>query len=293
MQLDQRANFYLINKPINYTSQDVCAVIKKKYNYKKVGHSGTLDPLATGLLIVATNAYTKLLPYITKYDKTYIVQAIFGHHSESGDMGTKIDKVEDYFVKDTIDQINKGIKTFVGSIVQIPSKYSAIKVKGKRLYKYARENKEVNIPSRKVEIKKFELNRIIDINTVEFHVDCSSGTYIRTLIEDLAKSIGTNAVVKSLNRIKVGDIHVDLSLNIESLPEKKEIEKYSHAYYDILSIPTITANHEMLTKIQNGGFINSSEFNCKEEHLIVYEDKVIAVYTIFNEKFFKPVKVLI
>ena len=293
MQLDQRANFYLINKPRNYTSQDVCSVIKNKYNYNKVGHSGTLDPLATGLLVVATNSYTKLLPYITKYDKTYIVQAIFGHRSESGDMGTNIDKVEDYYVKDSIDLINKGIKTFVGSIEQIPSKYSAIKVKGKRLYKYARENIEVEIPSRNVEIKKFELNRVIDINTAEFYVNCSSGTYIRTLIEDLAKSIGTNAVVKSLNRIKVGDIHVDLSLNIDTLPVKKEIEKYTHSYNDILSIPTIFASRSMLNNIQNGGFINSSEFNSKDDHLIVYEDKVIAVYRIFNKKFFKPVKVLI
>ena len=152
MQLDHKANFFLIDKPSSYTSQDICTILKRKYGFNKIGHSGTLDPLATGLLIIATNSYTKLLTYVIQMNKCYDFIAKFGYKSESGDVNSDV-HITDVGLVIQENIINESIKKFIGEIEQKPPIYSAIKVKGKRLYKYARENKEVEIPKRRVVIK--------------------------------------------------------------------------------------------------------------------------------------------
>ena len=152
MKLEKISNFYLVNKPRNWTSQDLCTVFKKKYSFSKVGHSGTLDPNASGLMLLATNKYTKLFDYLKDTNKTYEFEALFGVESDSFDTDTDVREVESINLKLLQQELDDGIASLTGKIKQTPPIYSAIKVDGKRLYKYARQNKNVEIPEREVEV---------------------------------------------------------------------------------------------------------------------------------------------
>jgi tRNA pseudouridine55 synthase len=292
MQLDYKANFYLIDKPSNYTSQDICTIIKRKYGFNKVGHSGTLDPLATGLLIIATNSYTKLLTYIIQMNKCYEFVAKFGYQSDSGDVDSDLHVTDKRFViKEHI--LNENLKKFIGDIEQKPPIYSAVKVKGKRLYKYARENKTVDIPKRKVHIKSLTLNKIINNNEAAFTVSCSKGTYVRSLVQDLGKSIGTNAVVKELRRTKIENISVKGLGDFEAIIANSEYKLEPIAYSNILTMASIQVDEKELKNIGNGNLLDGTKFPNDEECLVIHNDKVIAMYKKFNNSYYKPLKVLI
>ncbi len=292
MQLDHKANFFLIDKPSSYTSQDICTILKRKYGFNKIGHSGTLDPLATGLLIIATNSYTKLLTYVIQMNKCYDFIAKFGYKSESGDVNSDV-HITDVGLVIQENIINESIKKFIGEIEQKPPIYSAIKVKGKRLYKYARENKEVEIPKRKVVIKSLKLNKLVNDNEALFSVCCSKGTYIRSLVQDIAKSIGTNAVVKELRRTKIENISVKGLIDFEEILTNKDYELKPIAYNKILNMDSIQVEDKELNNISNGNFLTADYFSKNEECLVTHKNKVIAVYEKFNDFNYKPVKVLI
>ena len=292
MLLDHKANFYLIDKPSSYTSQDICTIIKSKYGFNKVGHSGTLDPLGTGLLIIATNSYTKLLTYIIQMNKCYDFVAKFGYRSESGDINSDLHVTDRGFVVNE-NILNANIKKFIGDIEQKPPIYSAVKVKGKRLYKYARENKIVDIPKRKVHISSLELNKIINANEVSFTVCCSKGTYVRSLVQDLGKSIGTNAVVKELRRTKVENISVEDSLDFEEIITNSDYKLEPIAYDKILRMDSIQVDEKELKNIGNGNLLDVRNFPNDSECLVIHKDKVVAMYKKFNDSYYKPVKVLI
>ncbi len=141
MKLEHNSNFYLINKPKTWTSQDLCTKFKRIYGFNKVGHSGTLDPNADGAMLIATNKYTKLFDYINNKDKTYIVKSLFGYDSETLDIDSDYKKIHDIDLNKIKNEFIKAVNSKKGESLQIPPKYSAIKVKGKRLYKYAREGR--------------------------------------------------------------------------------------------------------------------------------------------------------
>ena len=292
MQLDHKANFFLIDKPSSYTSQDICTILKRKYGFNKVGHSGTLDPLATGLLIIATNSYTKLLTYIIQMNKCYDFIAKFGYKSESGDVNSDVHitdvglVIQENIIKESLDK-------FIGEIEQKPPIYSAIKVKGKRLYKYARENMDVEIPKRKVFIKSLKLNKVVNDNEASFSVCCSKGTYIRSLVQDIAKSIGTNAVVKELRRTKIENISVKGLIDFEEILTNKDYQLEPIAYNKILNMDSIQIEDKELNNISNGNFLTADYFPKNQECLVIHKKKVIAVYEKFNDFKYKPVKVLI
>jgi tRNA pseudouridine55 synthase len=203
----------LIDKPKDYTSARVVNIIKKKLNIKKAGHSGTLDPKATGLLIICTGKKTKLLAEMILYDKEYEGEMVLGESTPSFDSETEvnktrsIDKVSGDLILSTANSLN-------GEIEQIPPMYSAIKHKGKPLYKYARKNKEVERTPRKVFIKEFEIKRI-DLPLVYFKVSCSKGTYVRTLINDFGEMLGTGAYLKELRRTRIGPFDVKDSFKLD------------------------------------------------------------------------------
>ena len=292
MQLDYKANFYLVDKPAKYTSQDICSIVKKKYSFNKVGHSGTLDPLATGLMILATNSYTKLLTFVIELNKCYEFTAKFGYMSESGDINSDVVQINKNY-QINIDLLEKNMQSFVGEIIQQPPIYSAIKVKGKRLYKYARENLEVDIPKRKVKIKNLKLEKVISKNEVRISTCCSKGTYVRSLVKDIAKSLDTHAVVTELRRTKIDKISVTDSNSFEDLLAAKDSQIKEVSYKEILSMKSIQVDEIDLEKIRNGNFIKSSFFNNKDNYLLIFNNKVVAVYEKYNQDLYKPTKVLL
>lgn len=214
----------VINKPKNYTSHDVVAKVKKILNIKKVGHTGTLDPNATGVLPLLLNDGTKLSKYLIEHDKEYEVVLKLGIQTDTADFEGKI-IAEDKFELSNItkEQIKEIMQSFIGKQEQIPPMYSAIKVNGKKLYEYARSGQTVEIKPRQIEIYNIELLKICaDQNEIEFRVECSKGTYIRSLCEDIATKIGTIGFMKELNRTKVGKFSIKESISIEELENKKD-----------------------------------------------------------------------
>ena len=212
----------LINKPKGCTSHDVVNKIKHVFN-EKVGHTGTLDPNATGLLPILIGKGTKLSYYLINHDKEYEVVLKLGEKTDTADSeGQVIEKRE---VKDTmLDENNviDSLKHFIGKQEQVPPRYSAIKIKGKKLYEYARKNIKVEVEPRQIEIYSIELS---DINkteqTISFKVKCSKGTYIRSLCEDIAEKLGTVGYMKELNRTQIGIFNITDSISLDELEDNK------------------------------------------------------------------------
>ena len=218
----------LINKSKGFTSQDVVSKLKKILNIKKVGHIGTLDPMAEGVLPILLGNYTKLSKYLIEHNKTYIACLKLGKKTDTGDLeGKIIDEKE--ITKNIFEKENilKTFEKFKGKIIQTPPMYSAIKVNGKKLYEYARKGEEVEIPKREVEIfdiKLLESN--FEKNEIIFEVSCSKGTYIRSLCEDIALSLGNIGYMSALDRIVVGDFYLKNSITLEELEKNKENNKF-------------------------------------------------------------------
>lgn len=200
-----------IDKPQGITSHDVVNVIRKIFPKTKVGHTGTLDPLATGVLPICIGEATKLSNKLTSQDKKYSVKMLLGVETDTYDITGKIvfasvvDKDEIY--------IKERIKRFIGTQMQTPPIYSAIRIDGKRAYSYARENKDVKIPSREITIHSID-NIIVDLTKkeVSFDVSCTKGTYIRSLVNDIGKKIGCGATMTELRRIRTGNFDIKDSI---------------------------------------------------------------------------------
>tara|TARA_B100000579_G_scaffold173891_1_gene141758 strand:+ start:116 stop:997 length:882 start_codon:yes stop_codon:yes gene_type:complete len=293
MQLKLNSNFYFINKPKTWTSQDLCTKFKKIYNLDKVGHSGTLDPNAEGAMLIATNKYTKLFDYISNKDKTYIVKSLFGYDSETLDIDSECKKIHDINLNRIKDQFTEAVNNMIGESLQIPPKYSAIKVKGKRLYKYAREGKEVEIPKRKIHVKEIEILNL-DNDKAEMKIKVSEGTYIRSLISDIAKEINTFGIVSELKRISIGNLdinHKSYINDIKTLNPKSNPNPLSQN--EIIDLPILHVSEKDLIYIKNGELLKNEFFKTKETYILEYEGTVVATYVPFNDKYFKPDKVII
>lgn len=215
----QAGQVILIDKPLNWTSFQVVNklrwAIKKAYKIKKikVGHAGTLDPLATGLLIICTGKMTKQIDAYQAQIKTYTGTFTLGGTTPSYDLETPIDAT---FSTDHITEelIQKSAEKFVGDIDQYPPVFSAVKKEGKRLYEFARAGQDVEIKARKVSIESFEITKI-EMPNVHFKVVCSKGTYIRSLAHDLGKTMNSGAHLSTLRRTKIGDFSVSNALSID------------------------------------------------------------------------------
>ncbi len=293
MKLEHNSNFYLINKPKTWTSQDLCTKFKRIYGFNKVGHSGTLDPNADGAMLIATNKYTKLFDYIDNKDKTYIVKSLFGYDSETLDIDSDYKKIHDIDLNKIKNEFIKAVNSKKGESLQIPPKYSAIKVKGKRLYKYAREGREIEIPKRVINVKDIEILNL-DKEIAEIKVKVSEGTYIRSLVSDIAKVINTFAIVSELKRVSVGNLDINHKCyinDIEKLDAKTDPNPVSSN--EIIDLPIIKVKKEELINIKNGELMKKSLFKTKDTYIVLYEDNIVATYKPFNEQFFKPDKVII
>ena len=207
----------LIDKPLGWTSfqavNKIKWVIRKKFDLKKIkiGHAGTLDPLATGLLLICTGKFTKKIIELQGQAKEYTGTFTVGATTPSFDLETEVN--ETFPINHITEQlIEETTKNFLGDIVQVPPIFSALKKDGKRLYEYAREGKEVELKKRNVTISKFEITKI-NLPNVEFRVICSKGTYIRSLAHDFGKALQTGAYLSSLRRTKIGDYNVNKALD--------------------------------------------------------------------------------
>lgn len=222
----------IINKPAGCTSHDVVYQVKKIFG-SKVGHTGTLDPMATGVLPLLIGEGTKTSKYLINHDKTYQVIMQLGKKTETADSEGKI--IEEKEVPQEIlenSKIEKALESFLGKQEQIPPMYSAIKINGKKLYEYARKGQEVELPSRSIEIYKIALLNInMQSKQITFEVSCSKGTYIRSLCEDIAAKLGTVGYIQELKRIQVGEFTLEQAVTLEELKEHQNDEEFIKEHF--------------------------------------------------------------
>ena len=271
----------IINKPANYTSHDIVAKVRKALNIKKVGHTGTLDPLATGVLPILLGNGTKLSQYLINHDKEYIATIKLGVKTDTGDIEGNIieeKKVEEY----SNEQVNNVLNMFIGKQKQLPPMYSAIKVKGKKLYEYALKGEKVELEPRDIEIYNIEL---IENNNkeIKIKVNCSKGTYIRVLCEDIAKKLGTIGTMKELKRTKVGDFYLENAIELEDL-ENLELVKQKiitpEKIFEALEI--IKLSNEELKQFLNG--VKLENKNKDGLYRIYTENKFIGIGKVLENK---------
>lgn len=273
----------IINKPKGYTSHDVVAKVKKILDIKKVGHTGTLDPNATGVLPLLLNQGTKLSKYLINHDKEYEVVLKLGIKTDTLDgEGNKIEeRVVDW---NKLQDVEKVLQSLKGKQKQIPPMYSAIKVKGKKLYEYARNGQTVEIAPREIEIYHIELQAIDkEKNEILFKVECSKGTYIRSLCEEIAKRLGTIGYMKELNRTKVGDFSLKNAITLEELEKnKKSIENGIITMETLFSkLPRINLLKEEIQKFLNGVTIAVKE---KDGLYNIYAENYIGLGVVKNKE---------
>lgn len=211
--------FINVYKEKGQTSHDVVNKVRKIFATRKVGHTGTLDPNATGVLPIAVNNATKVIEYMEHDDKTYVAELILGIVTDTEDIWGNI--LEENFVNVTKDEIEDVIKSFIGKQKQVPPMYSALKVNGKKLYELAREGKVIERETREIEIFSIEEIEIIE-NKISFKVHCSKGTYIRTLCKDIGKKLGCGAAMSALKRVQAGGFTIDNAVKLSELEKDKE-----------------------------------------------------------------------
>ncbi len=278
----------IINKPKNYTSHDIVYKIKKILG-EKVGHTGTLDPLAQGVLPILIGKATKCSAYLTNHDKTYQVELKLGIKTETADGEGNIlqeENVSEEILKK--EYVEKVLLSMVGKQEQVPPIYSAIKVNGKKLYEYARKGQEVEIKPREITIYSMKLNNInIEQKTINFTVECSKGTYIRSLCEDIASKLGTIGYMNNLVRIKVGKFSIQDSISIDDLiyannPKEKLEEKIITIEELFENVGKIELNQKSLNLFLNG--VKISEFKSDGIYKIYCNTDFIGIGSIKNER---------
>ena len=271
----------LINKEKNCTSRDVVNQVSKILKTKKIGHTGTLDPIATGVLVLCIGKATKLVEVITSYDKEYEAEVILGIKTDTKDITGKILKEEKAIISK--ENIEECLKKMIGTYNQTVPIYSAVKINGKKLYEYARNNEEIELPKRKVTIK--ELKLISDITyekeKTKFKIKChvSKGTYIRSLIEDIATNLNTIGTMENLKRTKQGNFQITSANTIQDIENNKfkiyPIEEILEKFYKI------EMTDDLYFKIKNGSIIK----NNYNHDIVAFtkNDKVIAIYKEYSK----------
>lgn len=268
----------VINKPAGMTSHDVVFKLRKILQTKKIGHTGTLDPNATGVLLVLVGKATKILPFIEDIDKEYIATLQLGKRTFTDDIWG--DVLEEKEVT-AIDDFKDVLSSFQGVITQTPPKVSSIKVNGKKLYEYARNGEEVEIPTRQVEIFETE---VLDDKEYKFRVHCSSGTYIRSLCVDIAKKSDNLGCMSSLVRSKVGRFTLDDAQELKTLSLDNVV---FHPIESMLSHLAFIA-YEPIEDIYHGKKV---KVKTEEDRIcIIHDGKCIAVYERLQGEVFKSIR---
>lgn len=268
---------FLINKEANWTSFDICAKVKRLFNTKKVGHSGTLDPFAEGLMIVCLGQATKIIPFLEHYNKTYLATIKLGEETDTLDnTGNIIDKKD--VLNYSLEEIKNVLNSFLGKSQQIPPMYSALKHDGVPLYSLAREGIEIERKPRDIEIFSIEL---IEYNKpfLTFKCKVSKGTYIRTLAKDIAIKLSTVGHLVKLIRTNIDKFDLNMAKKVNELTINDSI-----SIVEMLDLPTLIVDNEIEKKIRNGNKLSLQGKNIlllvneKKEALAIYEKKEDGYY---------------
>ena len=270
----------IVNKEKDYTSRDVVNIVGKHLKTKKIGHTGTLDPMAEGVLVIVVGKCTKLTDYLTSEYKEYIAEFKLGNETDTLDSTGKIIKVSKKEVSN--EEIIKVIDSFKGEYEQEVPMYSSVKINGKKLYEYARNNEDIKLPTRKVSIKEIELLNIGHVIKIRCLV--SKGTYIRSLIRDIGEKLGTYATMTSLVRTKSGNFNIEDSFKIEDI--KNNIYKIISIEEVFKNYPKISISASEYKKISNGCKLDN-KYN-SEYVLFYYNDKLICIYKEYEKSKIKP-----
>ncbi len=274
----------VIDKEEGYTSRDVVNIISKNIGTKKVGHTGTLDPLATGVLVVAFGQATKIIEYLMSDDKEYIATVKVGIKTDSLDIeGTILEEKEQVIDKTKLKQV---IESHQKTYLQEVPKYSAVSVNGKRLYHYARNNEEVELPKKEVTIKEIELLEITK-DTFTFKCSVSKGTYIRSLIRDILEELDLIGTMSALRRTRQG------VFTLETATKVKDNNYHIISIEDALSFPKLIVNEEIKKKVMNGVAIENIDYDdyvqiLDEQHnlLAIYQrqDNLLKAKKVFTKE---------
>lgn len=268
--------FLNINKPKGMTSHDVVAVLRRALKIKQIGHTGTLDPMATGVLPVAIGKASRLIEYLQE-NKGYIADVQFGKVSDTFDTEGA---VKDYSNKKAAEeQIKEALNNFRGKIEQIPPAHSAVHYKGKRLYELARQGIiPDDIPKRTVFVTKLELVEFDEESqSAKLEIHCSKGTYIRSIINDLGLTIGTGAVMSGLVRTKSGLFELENAISSDCITDKAEAEKYLINPVEVLSYKCYELTEIEYKKIQHGQSIATDDFEDNEYVCLTFNNELCAI----------------
>ena len=272
----------VINKPKACTSHDIVHKTKNILN-EKVGHTGTLDPNATGVLPLLIGKGTLISKYLINHNKTYEAVLKLGEKRDTADSEGQV--VEEKEIKESVlekEKVERVLKSLIGQQKQLPPMYSAIKVKGKKLYEYARKGENVEIEPRNIEIYRIELINIDKENkTISFKVQCSKGTYIRTLCEEIAKRLGTLGYMKELNRTQVGEFKIENSITVEELDNNEILSKNFITIEEYFkNVECIQLNSSKIKLFLNGVQLS---YNVKDGIYRIYEEnKFIGIGVVKN-----------
>lgn len=266
----------LINKPKGITSRDVVNEVCKILKTKKVGHTGTLDPIASGVLVVCVGKATKLVDIITSANKEYVATVKLGLLTDTLDLDGEVLKKEKVTIRK--EELINVLDSFLGKYEQEVPIYSAVKVNGKKLYEYAREGKKVNLPKRMVEIKKIELINLTD-EEYKFKVLASKGTYIRSLIYDINRKLNVIGVMSDLVRTKQGIFNIDDAYTLE------DIKTGNYKMYTITDVlkndNCVVINDKLFNSIKNGCIIDN--IYGKEVVTFIYDNEVVSIYKTYDK----------
>lgn len=265
----------VVNKHKNCTSRDIINELNNIFNIEKIGHTGTLDPIATGVLVVCIGKYTKLANELTSLNKEYQAEVKLGIKTDTLDITGKIVEEQEYNI--TKENLIKTLNSFLGNITQTTPLYSAVSIKGKRLYQYAFEGKEIELPKREVTINSIEL---IDFkkNSFTFKTNVSKGTYIRSLIDDICVKLDTVGTMKNLTRTKQGIFDIKDSYTIEDI--KNNNYKLLNAE-DIFDYEVINLTEEEYFRVKNGNTVVKELSD--NNYILKYDNNIIiAIYEFSN-----------
>lgn len=286
---DNKSLFGFLNiyKPVGMTSHDVVSVLRRVTKIKQIGHTGTLDPFAEGVLPICIGKATRLIEYLQD-DKEYLATVQFGAATNTFDLDGE--KVFTSDKKVSRDDIKEGLKSFEGEILQLPPIFSAIKVKGKKLYEYARKGEEVEIQPRKVVIENVELKNFDEeLQQAQILLKCSKGTYIRSIANDLGKNLGCGGYLIKLIRTQAGKFRVENSVQLDGIDVKSNLINP----LDILNLPKIAVDNDDLARIKNGMPIYKTCDKIGNFVSLIYNDVEICAVGIADGEKIKLKKVFI
>lgn len=274
--------FINIYKPKGLTSHDVVAKLRRVTKVKQIGHTGTLDPFATGVLPVCIGKATRLIEYLED-DKEYLATVQFGKNTDSYDIDGEVTATFDKRVNQ--DELEDVLGNFRGEIMQLPPIYSAVKVNGKKLYEYARKGEDVEIEPRKVFISKLELLDFdVETQSAKLLVACSKGTYIRSIAYDVGRMLGCGGYLTALERTKAGKFKVETAIRLEDLSGLSVVVNHLINPVDVLNLPVFELDETQKNLVSHGMSIENQGFNNLDVVILLYGAKIYAVGKVNQDK---------